>query len=40
MFEKIKRFVELGLWTETMVDNVYKKGAITEEEYKALKEMF
>ncbi|WP_407453577.1 XkdX family protein [Methanobrevibacter sp.] len=40
MFEKIKKFVELGLWNEEMVANVYKKSAITKEEYEQLKAMF
>lgn len=39
MFEKIKKFVELGLWNKTMLDNVYKKGAITKEEYSTLVEI-
>lgn len=40
MFNKIKHFVELGLWTKTMVENVYKKDAITEDEYNQLMAMF
>ena len=32
MFEKIKRFYNLGLWTEEMVNNAVIKGIITEEE--------
>lgn len=32
MFEKIKRFYRLGLWTEAMVNNAVTKGVITEEE--------
>lgn len=40
MFEKIKKFVELGLWNEKMVSNVYSKGAISKEEYEELKQIF
>ena len=36
MFEKIKNFVLKGLWTKTMIENVYKKEAITEEQYAEL----
>ena len=36
MFEKIKRFYGMGLWTEAMVKDAVKKGIITEEEYKAI----
>lgn len=32
MFEKIKRFYDLGLWTEEMVKNAVDKGVITEEQ--------
>lgn len=32
MYEKIKRFYNLGLWTEEMVKNAVIKGVITEEE--------
>lgn len=34
MLEKIKRFYDLGLWTEEMVMNAVDKGVITEGEYK------
>lgn len=30
MFEKIKRWYEQGLWTETMVRNAVTKGVLTE----------
>lgn len=40
MYEKIKRFVELNLWTEQMVTNVYNKGTITKEEYQNLLKLF
>lgn len=36
MYEKIKKFYELGLWTEEMVQNALKKSIITENEYKAI----
>lgn len=36
MLEKIKRFYELGLWTETMVAEAVEKGVITSEEYKKI----
>lgn len=36
MFEKIKKFYKLGLWTEEMVRNAVEKGVITENEYKAI----
>ena len=32
MFEKIKKFYNLGLWTKEMVKNAVDKGAITTEE--------
>jgi len=32
MYEKIKRFYNLGLWTEKMVRDAVTKGIITEEE--------
>lgn len=40
MFEKIKVYIELGLWNEKMVSNVFAKGAITQEEYNQLKGLF
>lgn len=33
MFEKIKKWYKLGLWTEAMVRNAVVKGVITEAEY-------
>ena len=33
MFEKIKKWYSMGLWTEEMVRNAVDKGVITEEEY-------
>lgn len=36
MFEKIKKFYALGLWTENMVEDAVGKGVITEEEYETI----
>lgn len=36
MFEKIKKFYDLGLWTEAMVAEAVEKGVITSEEYKEI----
>lgn len=36
MYEKIKRFYDLGLWTEAMVRNAEAKEIITEEECKQI----
>lgn len=36
MFEKIKRFYDLGLWTKDMVKNAVKKNVITPEQYKEI----
>lgn len=33
MFEKIKRFYELGLYTKEQVHKFVEKGLITEEQY-------
>lgn len=33
MFEKIKRFYDLGLYTKSQVKMFYTKGKITEAEY-------
>lgn len=38
MYERIKRFYDLGLWTEAMVWNAVEKGVITESEYKQIVE--
>lgn len=32
MYEKIKKWYDMGLWTEAMVDNAVTKGIITEEQ--------
>ncbi|MEE1244849.1 MAG: XkdX family protein [Acutalibacteraceae bacterium] len=34
MFEKIKRFYKLGLYTKEQVYKFVEKGVITEEEFK------
>ena len=36
MFEKIKRFYNLGLYTKEQVYKFYEKGIITLEEYKII----
>lgn len=36
MFEKIKRFFDMGLWTEEMVRNAVAKGIITGEECESI----
>lgn len=36
MFEKIKRFYDLGLWTKNMVRIAVKKNIITPEQYKEI----
>lgn len=33
MYEKVKRYYELGLWSEQRVRDAVLKGAITPEEY-------
>lgn len=33
MYEKIKRWFQQGLWTETMVKNAALKGVLTSDEY-------
>lgn len=33
MYNKIKKFYDMGLWTRDMVYNVYQKGIITEQQY-------
>ena len=32
MFERIKRWYELGLWTAAMVQNAVAKGRLTQEQ--------
>ena len=36
MYEKVKRYYELGLWDEARVKNAVAKNAITAEEFKAI----
>ena len=36
MFEKIKKWYDLGLWTKEQVHQAVEKGLITEEEYKEI----
>ena len=36
MFEKIKRWYCLGLWTAVMVKNALDKGVITQSQYDAI----
>ena len=38
MYEKIKKFYDLGLWTEEMVKDALDKGIITEEQFKEITE--
>lgn len=33
MFERIKKYYTLGLWTESMVQSAVQKSVITKEEY-------
>jgi hypothetical protein len=32
MFEKIKKWYQMGLWTEAMVWSAVRKGILTEEQ--------
>lgn len=36
MFEKIKKFYIMGLYTKEQVHKFFEKGVITEEEYKSI----
>ena len=36
MFEKIKKFYDMGLWSKEQVRNAVDKGVITPEEYKEI----
>lgn len=36
MFEKIKRFYELGLYTREMVQKFADKGVISQEQYQQI----
>ena len=33
MFEKIRKWYMMGLWTEAMVQNALDKGIISKEQY-------
>jgi len=35
-YEQVKRFYDLGVWSETKVGNAVVKGWITAEEFKAI----
>lgn len=36
MYEKIKNYYQLGLWSKERVRNMVEKGIINEEEYKTI----
>lgn len=36
MYEKIKIWYKMGLWTKEMVHKAVEKGKLTEEEYKEI----
>ena len=36
LFDKVKKFYDLGLYTKEHVANFVKKGAITAEEYELI----
>lgn len=36
MFEKIKKFYDMGLWSEAQVKDAVVKGIISAEEYKKI----
>ena len=36
MFDKIKKFYEMGLYTKEQVHKFVDKGIITEEQYRAI----
>lgn len=36
MFEKIKKFYKMGLYTEAQVYKFVEKGVITEEQYRLI----
>lgn len=39
MFEKIKKWYQMNLWTKEMVHNALLKNIITEPEYKEIMEV-
>ena len=36
MFEKIKRYYEMGLYKETHIQKLFSVGAISQEEYEKI----
>ena len=34
--EKVKRYYDLGLWSEQRVKNAVEKGAVSSDEYEAI----
>lgn len=36
MYDKIKNYYQLGLWSKERVRNMVEKGVISEEEYKTI----
>lgn len=36
MYEKIKNYYQLGLWSKERVRNMVEKGVISEEEYETI----
>ena len=36
MYEKIKNYYQLGLWSKERVRNMVEKGVISKEEYKTI----
>lgn len=36
MYEKIKNYYQLGLWSKERVRNMVEKGVISEEEYMSI----
>lgn len=36
MFEKVKKFYDLGIYNNAVVANFVKKGVLTPEEYKTI----
>ena len=36
MYDKVKKFYDMGLYNETRVYEFVKKGKLTEEEYKEI----
>ena len=38
MFEKIKKWYKLGLWSGNMVQNALDKGVLTQDQYSVILE--